>query len=114
MSSGFSGGAAPGLPADGGNWAITGGTGAYLGARGQVAGEGGGPRPASVAEDPGYRLINGGTSLTFLLHVIPMNPPQIMATPLGPFVFHMNHIPLPCLRQLSRINTSLSSQPALG
>jgi hypothetical protein len=37
VSSGFSGGVAPGLPNDSGNWAITGGTGAYLGARGQVA-----------------------------------------------------------------------------
>jgi hypothetical protein len=93
MSSGFSGGVAPGLPGDGGNWAITGGTGAYLGARGQAAGIIGGPRPASIKEDPGHRIGHGNPD-TFLLRVIPMNPPQIMATPLGPSVFHMNHIPV--------------------
>jgi uncharacterized protein (TIGR03437 family) len=96
MSSGFSGGVAPGLPADAGNWAITGGTGAYLGTRGQVAGISVNPRPASVAEDPGHRRTNG-TPATFLLRVIPMNPPQIIATQLGPF-FHMNNIPVTVFR----------------
>src|SRR5207248_9880981 len=57
MSTGFAGGNAPpgtGLlpdPDAGGNWAIVGGTGAYLGARGEVETRypgGGGPRGASM------------------------------------------------------------------
>jgi hypothetical protein len=67
MAFGFSGGPAPpGAPAnERGNWAIIGGTGAFLGARGRVAGTGGvGGRAASVAEDPGNRRLNGGTDFT--------------------------------------------------
>jgi hypothetical protein len=49
MSLGFSGGPAPpGAPStDGANWAIVGGTGAFLGARGLVGGTGGAARAAS-------------------------------------------------------------------
>ena len=43
------------------NWAIVGGTGAFLGARGQAEGGTGGVggRAASMAEDPANRCING-------------------------------------------------------
>ncbi len=57
--------------------AITGGTGAYLGMRGQagfssisVAG-----RAASVAEDPSMRRALGGGTRSFLLTLIPLTPP---------------------------------------
>ena len=59
MALGLSGGSAPpGSPSGptGGNWAIVGGTGAFLGARGQEEGWGGtpfaSPETASMAEDP--------------------------------------------------------------
>src|SRR5439155_9586124 len=68
----------PGAPliARQGNFAITGGTGAFLGMRGQFVS---GPtipgevatRTASVREDPARRRINGGGKAIFVLHLIP-------------------------------------------
>lgn len=90
MSLGFSGGSPPpGAPStDRANWAIVGGTGAFLGARGTVAGTGGTGRAASMAEDPSDRRINGGKAISFILHVIPMSVPQIVSTPGGPALVH--------------------------
>src|SRR5215467_2428577 len=90
MSFGFSGGPAPpGTPAtERANWAIVGGTGAFLGARGQVSGTGGSGRAASMAEDPGNRRINGGGNVRMILHVIPMFVPQILTSAGAPAVVH--------------------------
>src|SRR5258708_18522940 len=77
---GFSGGnVPPGAPSGptGGSWAIVGGTGAFLGARGQEEGWGGTqfalPDAASMAEDPANRRTNhpAGT-FRYTLHVIPI------------------------------------------
>jgi len=72
----------PGSPLDAvqANLAIFGGTGAFLGARGQVNQ---GPttvpdRSASMTEDPSKRRINGGGKVRILLSVIPMELPQIV------------------------------------
>ncbi len=96
MSLGFSGGAAPpGAPStDRANWAIVGGTGAFLGARGTVGGAGGTGRAASMAEDPANRRINGGKALSFIIHVIPMFVPQIVNTANGPAVVHSSDFTL--------------------
>ena len=92
VSVGFSGGPAP--PGTGtmppnqrGNWAIVGGTGAYLGARGQVAGLGQTGRGASMSEDPGPRR-GTGNATEFVLHVIPMERPATLLTLEGPAIFH--------------------------
>jgi hypothetical protein len=93
---GFSGGPVPpGEPSGpaGGNWAIVGGTGAFLGARGQEAGWGGTqfahPQAASMAEDPGNRrTYHQGATFRYTLHVIPMFVPQITTTANGPAVTH--------------------------
>jgi hypothetical protein len=87
---GFSGGAAPpGQPAaERGNWVIVGGTGAFLGARGQEEGAGNAARAASIAEDPANRRQNGGLPSRYFLHVIPMTAPQIAMTPNGPAITH--------------------------
>ena len=87
---GFSGvGAPPGQPAaERGNWVIVGGTGAFLGARGQEEGAGNVVRTASIAEDPANRRQNGGGPSRYFLHVIPMTPPQIAIAPNGPAVTH--------------------------
>ena len=72
----------PGAPAtlQGSNWAIIGGTGAFLGARGQAgSAAGNSPRAASISEDPANRRINGGGKARFVLQVIPMSTPQIIA-----------------------------------
>jgi hypothetical protein len=87
----------PGAPsysfATRGDYTIFGGTGAYLGARGELVQrqqnlEKVHPRAASIAEDPANRRINGGGTILFLLHVIPISTPQIASTPQGPAVTH--------------------------
>jgi hypothetical protein len=102
MSTGFSGGTAPpglGPPANQkGNWVIVGGTGFYLGARGQVGGTGGSGRAASMAEDPGKRRVNGGLSNRFILHVVPMGIPEIVRTAAGHTLFHSDSTPVTELR----------------
>jgi uncharacterized protein (TIGR03437 family) len=85
---------APSYPVDTrGNYAIFGGTGAYLGVRGELVQraqvlEPVPPRAASMAEDPANRRINGGGTIYFFLHVIPMSVPQIVTTAAGPAVTH--------------------------
>ena len=89
------GAAPPGTPStERGNWAIVGGTGAFLGARGQISGTGGVGRAASMAEDPANRRINGGTAIQFIIHVIPMTVPQIVTTADGPAVTHSSDFTL--------------------
>jgi len=90
----ISGNPTPGAPSDmiAGNTAIVGGTGAYLGARGQrgasatpVA-----PRNTSMGEDPANRRIYGGGKQTIEYYLIPMSRPNIISTPTGPAVVHSN------------------------
>jgi uncharacterized protein (TIGR03437 family) len=94
--SGFGGGSPtpPGAPLvqNLSNLAIVGGTGAFLGARGQ-GGEATVPgntaaRQASMTEDPSKRRINGGGKMRWVLHVIPMLRPEIVTTLAGPAVTH--------------------------
>jgi len=96
MSVGFSGGPPPpSTPtAERGNWAIVGGTGAFLGARGQISGTGGTGRAASMAEDPSQRRTNGGTAFRFIVHVIPMAAPQVAITAGGPAIVHSSDFSL--------------------
>jgi hypothetical protein len=99
---GFSGGPLPpGAPSGptGGNWAIVGGTGAFLGARGQEGGWGGTQfaqgQAASMAEDPANRrTYHAVGKFRFTLHVIPMSRPEIVTTPRGPAVTHSNDFSL--------------------
>lgn len=72
------------------NLAIFGGTGAFLGARGQVNQ---GPttvpdRIASMNEDPSKRRINGGGKVRIVLTVIPMEVPQVVVSAGFPHVLH--------------------------
>lgn len=74
------------------NLAIIGGTGAFIGARGQwgqaVTPTSTTVRQASVTEDPTFRRLNGGGRVKFVLQVIPLYQPQIFATSAGPAVYH--------------------------
>jgi hypothetical protein len=94
MLMGLSGGNSPppGQPStENANWAIVGGTGAFLGARGQaeaIVGIGLGGRAASMGEDPANRRINGGSMGQCVLHVIPMALPQIVTTAAGLAITH--------------------------
>jgi uncharacterized protein (TIGR03437 family) len=86
--------APPGAPlaVNQGNNAIVGGTGAYLGARGQagqaMTAQTVANRVASMSEDPANRRKGVGGKSRFLLTFIPMFVPQIVVTATGPAVVH--------------------------
>jgi hypothetical protein len=96
MASGFAGGASPpGSPSKVtvGNFVVTGGTGAFLGARGQVGWEDPPPgvsiqRSASMTEDPANRRRNGGGAQRWVIQLIPMERPEIAMLPAGPAIAH--------------------------
>jgi len=102
VSLGFSGAdAPPGAPSGGtgGDWAIVGGTGAFLGARGQVRGWGGTQfakaNAASMAEDPINRLVyHASGTFRFTLHIIPMSRPEVVMTANGPAITHSHDFSL--------------------
>jgi uncharacterized protein (TIGR03437 family) len=94
---GLAGGdAPPGSPSSatgGTNFVITGGTGAFLGVRGQMGVAANPPgvavqRAASMTEDPANRRLNGGGTQRWIAHLIPMSAPQIAIAPGGPAVTH--------------------------
>ncbi len=97
VANGLAGGVAPpGSPltvTGGNNFVITGGTGAFLGARGQL-GAVAPPtgvsvqRPASMTEDPANRRRNGGGSQRWIAYLIPMTRPEIEMAPGGPAITH--------------------------
>jgi len=83
----------PGAPSlsGAGSFAIVGGTGAFLGARGQAGAilpQTVAPRTASVTEDPALRRTIGGGKISFVIQVFPQELPQIIATANGPAVVH--------------------------
>ena len=89
----------PGAPSGstGGTWIVTGGTGAFLGMRGQGA-----FGNASIAidtrrsaiEDPANRRFNGGAALPLILQLIPMFRPEVVSTAGEPAVFHADFSPV--------------------
>jgi hypothetical protein len=84
-------GSPPGLsPSAASSMAITGGTGAFLGVRGQagfsaIVTTG---RAASVAEDPAMRRTLGGGTRSVLLTLLPMASPAVVNNASGPLVRH--------------------------
>jgi hypothetical protein len=94
MASGWAfGDRSAGLLAPGqGNIAVVGGTGAYLGVRGQgkEAGVTAGPRAtASIAEDPSRRRAFGGSIRRYSLQLVPPARPRI-----GPTLLHPDFSPV--------------------
>jgi hypothetical protein len=81
-----------------GNNAITGGTGAFLGARGTigqiVTPPFGSARTASFMEDPANRRINGGGSVRQVLEIIPMTSPAVLSDAGGPMIAHADFSPV--------------------
>lgn len=75
-----------------GNNTIIGGTGAFIGVRGdfgqQVSSSTVAVRPASIMEDPSKRRINGGGKVRWVFHLIPLTTPQVMTSSGLPAVFH--------------------------
>jgi hypothetical protein len=81
------------LPTAAGATAITGGTGAFLGVRGQAGFsrlnvDGRVARVASASEDPANRRSRAGGARTLLLDLIPVATPTVLSTMSGPGIFH--------------------------
>lgn len=91
----FAGASPPGAPAGtAANFVVTGGTGAFLGVRGQMgavppsASGVSTQRNASITEDPANRRLNGGGAQQWVVHLIPMERPEIIIGPAGPVITH--------------------------
>ncbi|MBL8294151.1 MAG: hypothetical protein JNN08_20070 [Bryobacterales bacterium] len=82
------------------NLAITGGTGAFLGVRGQLGAAPPVARTASNTEDPANRRRHGGGAGTWrwTAHLIPMAAPQVVTGASGPAVFHSDFSPVTAAR----------------
>jgi uncharacterized protein (TIGR03437 family) len=100
MAAGFNfGDPPPGAPASvtRDNLTIFGGTGAFLGVRGQAGNSIPAriSRNASVTENPANRRDNGGgPAATFILHLIPLSHPAIAALTSGPSILHADLSPV--------------------
>ncbi len=72
------------------NGVIVGGTGAFLGAQGQVAATAASPavRAASFSEDTASRRLNGGGKVRYILQLSGPERPRVVSTALGPAIFH--------------------------
>ena len=89
-------------PSAASSMAITGGTGAFLGIRGQAGLSVSNPaRNASVAEDPSIRRTLGGAARSFLLTLIPLAPPAVLNNASGPLALHSSDF-----SQLSATNSA--------
>ena len=105
----------PGSPASfvGANMTITGGTGAYLGARGQ-GGMGASPftsttvRLSSMTEDPAFRRINGGGFRRYIFRLLPMERPEIVN------VWHADLTPVSAARPARADEVLIVSARGLG
>jgi hypothetical protein len=80
----------PGAPLEQprGSLVVTGGSGAFLGVRGQSGALAGRSRSASITEDPSKRRIFGAGGDTLILHIVPMSRPEIEMTASGNAVAH--------------------------
>jgi len=113
MASGWGGAAKPpGSPSSfiQANVAVTGGTGAFLGVRGQGA-QGGATdagRAASMAEDPAYRRINGGGARRYVFHLLPRERPEIVN------VWHSDFTPVTAARPARADEILILSARGLG
>jgi hypothetical protein len=90
---GVTGGAAPvGAPksAPTGNFAVTGGTGAFLGARGQAATIMNTHRTSSTFENPINRRSFPSGLWKIVIQLIPMSTPEVVLTSTGPAIVHSN------------------------
>jgi uncharacterized protein (TIGR03437 family) len=87
------GGPPPGAPPQHtqGNQAVVGGTGAFLGVRGELGSDSSKniPTPAaSVSEDPTNRRLRKGGGFHFVLNLVPMVTPAVVITSNGPAIVH--------------------------
>ena len=99
----------PGAPRaqTGDNLSITGGTGAFLGTRGQAGViDLGSPRQASIVEDPASRRTIGGAKRSYVLHLLPLSTPEILVGQNGSAVVHGDGSPVTTASSRSRSNSA--------
>jgi uncharacterized protein (TIGR03437 family) len=107
----------PGAPLvqTGDTLAIAGGTGPFLGVRGQAGMiDAGSPRQASAVEDPANRRSNGGATRSYVLHLIPMSTPQIVMSSSGPAVFHADFSPVTAAKPANAGEVLIAQATGLG
>ena len=104
----------------GANFAITGGTGAFLGVRGQMVSVpprtmGTARRLASVTEEPSSRRQKIGPSYQrWILQVIPVVRPEIVMTGAGPAVSHADFSPVTQARPARAGEVLIATAKGLG
>lgn len=105
---------APGTPsiiADG-NFSVIGGTGAFMGVRGQGGGlnepSSTSARNASMSEDPANRRLYPTGHRLFVLQLIPVNAPAVVQTANGPAVVHSSDFSLVTAARPARSGEVLS------
>jgi len=94
FASGLVGGTpAPGSPSGSisDSIAITGGTGAFLGAKGTINTVEPGGRVTSQVEDPSMRRVNGGGRQRYVIQLFPMFRPEVLIGPNGPVIIHSDY-----------------------
>jgi len=73
-------------------WAIVGGTGAFVGAKGtMIATVNPAVRTTSQAEDPSMRRNNGGGRGAYVIQLFPMLRPEVLIRPNGPVIIHSDY-----------------------
>jgi len=102
----------PGAPLEQpvGSLVVTGGSGAFLGVRGQSGVlAGGASRSASITEDPSKRRIFGrGQGPTLILHIVPMLRPEFVMTASGNAVVHSSDFNFVTLSQPAKAGEILT------
>jgi hypothetical protein len=90
------GGGPPGAPksAPTGNFAVIGGTGAFLGARGQAATVSNSFRATSTFENPINRRTFPAGNWTLVIQLLPLKTPEVVSTTSGPVIVHASDFSL--------------------
>ena len=98
--------------------AITGGGGAYLGARGEHQNGPAGINPplrrASAKEDPSMRRTLGGGTWQAYIYLIPTYIPEIEVTSAGPSIFHTDYSPVTASKPAARGEALILRARGLG
>lgn len=100
-----------------GNLAVLGGTGAFLGIRGQggESSQTDGPRAfASVTEDPSMRRTHGGLARRYSFQLIPMARPDFVKSADGPGVFHSDFSPVTISNPAKKGEVLIAAASGLG
>ena len=99
-----------------GDLAVSGGTGAFLGVRGQgnETGTPGARRAASITEDPGNRRIIGGNAWSYGFQLIPMARPDFAKSGNSPMLFHADFTPVTAAKPARKGQMLIAAVTGLG